>query len=330
MPLHKTSSMPNHVSRRAFLAQSGSCAAHIAIAAALSPAAARALWAAKPAGVVVAQEPFGRLEKVADGVWALISTPLTGDRTTLSNGGLIAGRSGVLAIEGFFQPGGARWLAERSRELTGKWPTHVAITHYHSDHANGVAGYRSDHSSPAIHATERTRTDVLEKNQPADQERSAALRDVVMVSAEQETRIDLGNRAVNIVPRAGHTSSDLSIELDDPDVVFCGDLVWNGMFPNYVDAMPSQLAKAVGAMRRERGTTYIPGHGDVANETDYTRYQSMLDEIERAARDAHKEGRSAADAGAAYSLPESLGEWTLFGRTFFQRAFEAWHKELGT
>jgi hypothetical protein len=56
----------------------------------------------------------------------------------------------------------------------------------------------------------------------------------------------------------------------------------------------------------------------------------MLEEIERAARDAHAAGLTAADAGAAYSLPESLGEWTLFSRAFFERAFAAWYRELGS
>jgi glyoxylase-like metal-dependent hydrolase (beta-lactamase superfamily II) len=48
-----------------------------------------------------------------------------------------------LAIEGFNQPQGAEWLAGKARQLTGKWPTHVVLTHYHADHANGVAGYQS-------------------------------------------------------------------------------------------------------------------------------------------------------------------------------------------
>jgi glyoxylase-like metal-dependent hydrolase (beta-lactamase superfamily II) len=278
---------------------------------------------------VVAQEKFGRLEKIAEGVWALISTPLTGDRTTLANGGIIAGRTGVLAVEGFFQPAGARWLAERARELTDKWPTHVAITHYHADHANGLAGYHTDAQAPAIRATERTRDDVLQRNQPADPERTAALRDVIELPANKETTLDLGGRTVQLIPRAGHTASDLSIEITDPSVVFCGDLVWNAMFPNYVDAEPSKLASAVRALRRDRETIYVPGHGAVAGADDLTRYQSMLDEIERAAREAHAAGLTAADAGAAYSLPESLGEWTMFSRAFFERAFAAWYRELG-
>ena len=44
--------------------------------------------------------------QIADGVWAVISTPLNGARATVSNGGLIAGKNGVLAIEGFQTPEG--------------------------------------------------------------------------------------------------------------------------------------------------------------------------------------------------------------------------------
>jgi glyoxylase-like metal-dependent hydrolase (beta-lactamase superfamily II) len=320
--------LPVPIPRRRFLAQTSSCAAHLALAAAASPAAWRAIWAAERMGAVVSQEPFGRLERVAEGVWALVSTPLSGDRTTLANGGIIAGRDGVLAIEGFFQPAGARWLAQRARELTGKWPTHVALTHYHADHVNGLAGYRTDRLAPVVRSTERTRDDALERN-PPDAERAAALRDAAILSPVRAGTLDLGGRMIRLVPREGHTASDLTVEVDDPSVVFCGDLVWNAMFPNYVDTAPVKLAAAVRALRRDRETIYVPGHGAVAGAPEVTRYQSMLDEIEQAARDAHAGGLSAADAGAAYALPETLGEWTLFSRAFFERAFTAWYRELG-
>src|SRR5512147_2704773 len=157
----------SRISRRDFVTRSSSCAAHLALAAAVAPDALRRAWAHAPLGPVVATEPFGSLEQVADRIWALISTPLGGDRTTLSNGGIIAGRSGVIAIEGFNQPAGAAWLAAKARELTGRWPTHVVVTHYHADHANGVAGYLSAEMTsgkPALRATERTRDLVLQKN----------------------------------------------------------------------------------------------------------------------------------------------------------------------
>ena len=53
----------------------------------VGPAGLRGRWAL-PRGPVAAREPFGALEKVADGVWALVSTPLSGDRTTPGSAGL--------------------------------------------------------------------------------------------------------------------------------------------------------------------------------------------------------------------------------------------------
>lgn len=321
--------MTTSQSRRDFIVGAGSCAAHIALAAAATPLAVRRLWAAPPwqQTKVVAQEPFGRLELVAEGVWALVSTPLTGDRTTLSNGGLIAGRNGVLAIEGFMTPTGARWLTSRSLELTGKRPTHVVVTHYHADHANGIAGYAGS-PAPSIHSTAITRDAAIGRNQPTDADRTAALTGAVELDGSRETTLDLGGRSVRIVPRAGHTQSDVTVEVEDPSLVFCGDLVWNGMFPNYVDARPSELSRSVAALRRSRSTVYVPGHGSVATEADLDRYAAMLGEVEQAARNARSSGLSVEAAAGAFSLPESLGEWTLFSRAFFQRAFEAWYREL--
>jgi glyoxylase-like metal-dependent hydrolase (beta-lactamase superfamily II) len=298
----------------------------------VAPNALRTAWARAPLGPVVATEPFGSLEQVAERIWALISTPLGGDRTTLSNGGVIAGRSGVIAVEGFNQPAGAAWLAAKARELTGRWPTHVVVTHYHADHANGVAGYLSSEltsGKPALRATERTRDLVLQKNQPADDARTAAMQQVVVLPSAEASTIDLGDRRVRIVPRSGHTDSDVSLEIEDPSVVFCGDLVWNAMFPNYVDAVPSRLAASVKALRRDRRTVYVPGHGPLAREAELDRYVAMLNEVEQAARKARQAGTSAADAGAAFTLPASLGEWTLFNKVFFERAFAAWYRELG-
>ncbi len=317
------------LSRRDFLGTAGSCAAHLALAASFAPSALRAAWTAPTFGSVVAREPWGKVERVADGVWALISAPLSGDRTTLSNGGIIAGRDGVLAIEGFFTSQGARWMASQARQLTGRWPTHVVLTHYHADHANGVDGYIAEGFPTRVLTTAATREQVLAKNTPLVDSRTAALKDVAVVSPTSETVLDLGGRRVRIVPRAGHTSSDVSVELDDPSLVFAGDLLWNAMVPNFVDAIPTQLAAQVKALRRERTTVYVPGHGAVADAAAYDRYIAMLGEIETAARAAFTKGTPAADAGKAFALPPALGEWALFGPTFYERAFTAWNRELG-
>ena len=307
-----------------------SCAGHLATAALLAPASRIRAWAQPTNARIVVREPFGYLQQVADGIWALISTPLQGPRTTLCNGGLIAGRSGIVAIEGFADPAGAAWLAARCRELTGGPPTHVVVTHYHSDHSNGVAGYFDADTGPGMRATAVTRDLAIEKNQPSEPARIKVLQRVEVVPADAASVIDLGDRRVSITPRRGHTSSDLSLEIADADVVFCGDLVWNAMFPNYVDAVPSELSKAARALRHQNtATIYVPGHGATADGADLDRYLALLDEVEQGARRSRDQGKTAAEGAAAFTLPPALGTWALFGPTFFERAFAAWYRELG-
>ncbi|MDP2483793.1 MAG: MBL fold metallo-hydrolase [Candidatus Palauibacterales bacterium] len=317
------------IPRRDFLAGASSCAAHLALLGLVAPRPWRWVRRAAPQGAVVAREPFGYLERVGERIWALVSTPLDGARQTVANGGLIAGRDGVLAIEGFYQPEGARWLAARARDLTGQWPTHVAITHYHADHANGVAGYVEDERHPAVRTTDTTRDLVVERNRP-DAGTLAVLRDVQVLSPDEETVLDLGGRVVRVLPHEGHTASDVALVVDEQDILFCGDLVWHGMFPNYVDALPSRLKAAVAAIRRGPDTIYVPGHGPVGRSADFDRYAAMIDVVEQEARRAHAAGRTPAEAAATFTLPPALGEWTLFGPTFFERAFTAWYREFDT
>ncbi len=131
------------MNRRTFLEVSGSCSAHMMLMTAGAPAAARRFASRRSQQQVVASEPWGRLERIGEGLWALISTPLDGDRTTLCNGGIIAGSNGAMIVESFASADGAAWMARMTRELTGRSPTHAVLTHYHGDHANGFQEYGS-------------------------------------------------------------------------------------------------------------------------------------------------------------------------------------------
>lgn len=314
---------PTDPTRRDFVLQATGAAASLAGAAALWP-----MDRDRPRFPAHLREPFGALQQVADGVWALISTPLTGDRTTVSNGGLIAGRDAVLAVDGFNLPAGASWLAERSRELTGRWPTHVVLTHHHADHANGVAGYFAGGATPSVFCTAAARALVQERNQPADAARTAALAGATLVDPVVPATLDLGGRRVRLVPAGGHTPSDTWIDVPDVDVVFGGDLVWNGFLPNYVDTDPIRLRRAVSAIRRGTRTTFVPGHGAIGGPDAFDRYLGLLDEIERAARAAYARGLDAKGAASGYALPAPFTEWTVFNPVFFERAFGAWFRVL--
>lgn len=311
-------------SRRDFVSRSASCAVHIGLMSAVAPLWTRSLWAAQERFPVDASEPWGRLERIADGVWALVSAPLE-DPTTLCNGGIISGRSGVVVIEAFGSDAGARWMAEQAMRLAGRPPTHVVLTHYHRDHTGGLRGATA-FGSPEILATPVTRDLTLERNQGAPPDILDRVRPLDTV---RPTGIDLGDRSLIVVPRGGHTDSDVTIEISDPSVVFCGDLVWNGMFPNYVDAKPSRLTRVGRLIRAGEASTYVPGHGALADVAALDRYLELLDDVEEAARRAVERGISAEQAGAEYRLPAGLREWILFNPGYFARAIGAWMTEWG-
>lgn len=284
------------------------------------------------AGSPVAVAPWGRIEKVAEGAWALVSTPLDGgpeSARTVSNGGIIAGRDGVAVIEGFASEAGARWWAETARGLTGRWPTHVILTHYHGDHSNGLAGYRAEGRTPRYYTTEETREELAAG---AGDRASAALEtlrgeEVELVGSEPRS-LDLGGREVRIVPRAGHTRSDLEVVLEEERLVWCGDLVWNDMFPNYVDATPSVLSRHVRALLDREAEVWVPGHGPIADERALRTYIALLDDVEAGARRAIEAGTPVEEAAEAYRPRGEAGEWVRFSDRYYEVAFRAWEREL--
>jgi glyoxylase-like metal-dependent hydrolase (beta-lactamase superfamily II) len=322
-------------SRREFLAAATGCVAHVLLNASCAPRGRQAAWTA-PANPTVATMPFGRLEAIGADTWALISTPLGGDRTTFANGGIIAGRSGVVVIEGFYRPAGAQWLAEQARSLTGRWPTHVVLTHYHVDHASGVPGYAvAGHAAPRLHVTASTRANAIGGG-PVAPARDAAVErafaDVVVVSAERTTRIDLGNRTVTLQPFRGHTTSDLTIHDDEARLTFTGDLVWYGMFPNFVDATPTAWTQSVRTIAARAAASarqvVVPGHGALISAAGMANYIGLLESLEQAARAGHGAGLPATEVASRYVVPSALGEW-MASKPSVERAMTAWYRELG-
>ena len=238
-------------------------------------------------GRVVAQEPWARIEEVGPGMYAIISTPLAGDYTTVCNGGIIGGSAETLVVEAFMSERGAAWVAGKARELTGRWPGQVVVSHHHADHSAGSAGFAGTggEAVPSLHATETTRNLVV--TSPTYEGPLAPWADAVLVPEGAPATFDLGDRSVTVQPRGGHTASDVTVEVDGGEgPVWCGDLVWNAMFPNYVDAIPSRLSRSVRALRGLPATTFVPGHGPLADAEAMTRYTAVIDSVEAAARRA--------------------------------------------
>jgi glyoxylase-like metal-dependent hydrolase (beta-lactamase superfamily II) len=286
--------------------------------------AARRLFAARPLGRVVGAETWARVEELGPGVWGIVSTPLAGPRgsdawRTVCNGGIIAGRNDVLLLEAFTSPEGARWAIEIATQATGRRPTLALVTHYHGDHTTGIPAYAADTPPISVRSTAITRQ-LLQGKEPLPEP---------VIPETQGSEIDLGGRVVRLTPRSGHTPSDVTVEVSDPHVVFCGDLVWNRMFPNYRDATPSTKASSVRALLSAGDAVYVPGHGELARRGDIERYLTLLEDVGEKAKAAIAAGTPLDRAADAYRLPAGFTEWVMFSPTYFRVAFQAWGRELG-
>jgi cellulase/cellobiase CelA1 len=109
-------------------------------------------------------------------------------------------------------------------------------------------------------------------------------------------------------------------------VTFAGDLLWNGMFPNFVDAKPSRLQASMKSLAARTGHSFVPGHGAMAGANSVSRYLDLLGDLDAAAKRGHDAGNTAVATAAAYTVPASLGEW-MASKTGLERAMTAWYRE---
>ncbi len=284
------------------------------------------------------------------GVWAIVSD--FGMPVTLCNGGIIAGKDAVVVVDGFNTPAGAQWAAKTAKELTGRDPTHVVVTHYHFDHTDGLSGYLALPVPPTIISTRTTRDLMARRGAqgggnllfpaPASAvpglETSVArcvLPDAVIADSSKPLRIDIGGKAILLRERAGHTPSDLNIEIegggkDGQKVVFAGDMIFYRAFPVYLDAIPSVLKTNVAEVTAEDGgkSVIVPGHGPLATGADLGPFLKLIDHIAQAGGKAKASGLSAKDAAATFTVPAELKDYTPGNPLFAVLAMEAVYREL--
>ncbi|AVZ72951.1 MBL fold metallo-hydrolase [Streptomyces lunaelactis] len=223
----------------------------------------------------VSWEDFG-WERLADGVGRR-RLPLW-DATV----GLIAGEDRVLMYDtGSTLREGAELRAQAQALMGGRRVTHIALSHPHFDHVLGTAAFSGAEVYGAVGVDELMRRE-------RDEIRGSAVREGVTADDAAEAAdllvaphhlvcgewtLELGGRQVllaNVGP--GHSGHDLALLVpggaDEPEVVFCGDLVEESGEPQAgPDAIPSRWPAALDRLLSLGGedAVYVPGHGAVVD-----------------------------------------------------------------
>lgn len=181
------------------------------------------------------------------------------------NIGLVVGSESALLVDTGSSPAQGRAIRASVAAVTDRPLLAVVVTHWHFDHAFGLAAFgdlvsvghesvRDRLGSPEAAAeAARLGVDPGELGRPN--------RELVVAAA-----FDLGGRRVEVAHLGGgHTDGDLVVVVPDAGVVFAGDLIESAGPPSFgpdtvADEWAGTLDGLVGLMTE--GTLAVPGHGD--------------------------------------------------------------------
>jgi len=219
------------------------------------------------------------------------------------NVGLVVSDTGVLVVDTRCSHAEADELLSEIRALTRLPVRWVVDTHWHWDHTFGNARF----GDVEIWGHDLCRRAMVDQ---ADTMMTSALRWLPEHAAELEkvvitppsrvftesTRIDLGSKTVTLGYHGrGHTDSDISIVVDEHDVMFLGDLVEESGPPHFDDGFPIEWPRTLGAALSDRASVIVPGHGDTMSRGEALQQVEELEEVAVAARAHVYEGEPIAE-----------------------------------
>jgi len=202
---------------------------------------------------------LGPWREVRSGVYVAIAEPES------VNLGLIVGSRGALLVDTGSSPAQGRTLRSSVGTVTDRPLTAVVVTHWHYDHAFGLAAFPD---VPKI-AHESVRSRLLSAEAAAEAERLSVDPHELgqpSVGLAVATALVLGERRVELAHLGrGHTDGDLVIVVPDADLLFAGDLLESAGPPSFgpdsvPDEWPATIDAVIGLMTA--ATLTIPGHGE--------------------------------------------------------------------
>jgi glyoxylase-like metal-dependent hydrolase (beta-lactamase superfamily II) len=342
------------VSRRNFLAQASCFGAfyHLAARVPLLGLSDRLIDDARISGAPIVDKGFASIRKIGEGLYATVSDPSKG-YVTVCNGGFLIGKDSALLLEGYASVAGAAFQMETLRGIT-QIPVKALDTHYHFDHscgnsfygANGIELWGHPEVARSIYelyapmqwlapqaalATQETRL----REAKTDVEKAHAQGDLTAMTGIYKTvnagmlafpnhpiqleklplTVDLGGLSIIIESHPGHSGTDLIVRVPSQNVVYTGDLLFNGWYPVCFDPHATvsgwrDTLKKFAAF--DKDTIFVPGHGQLCGQEGIATLRAVFDDISEQAEKMHKAGVPAKEAADRYVVPEKYKNFPIY------------------
>jgi cyclase len=259
-----------------------------------------------------------QLQKIGNGIWAAI---VSDEGLAGGNAGFVIGEDGVAVIDTFQDPRPAKTMLVEIRKLTPLPIRFVVNTHYHFDHVNGNDVFAAAGATIVAHRNVRAwmRSENIKMlDPPITAQKKARVQSLTLPTVVYDSHIELylGSRRIDVRYYPGHTGGDSVVSIPDAHVVFSGDMLWKDHIPNLIDASTEDWIESLDAMQRDYGpSTWVPGHGGVANARDVLIFRKYLADLRLGVQREQGAGKSG-DALVQALLPglkSNYGTWGFFG-----------------
>jgi glyoxylase-like metal-dependent hydrolase (beta-lactamase superfamily II) len=300
---------------------------------------------------------FAAAAKIGNGVFATISDPLKGAQTTC-NGGFLVGKDAAFLIEGFNSPAGASFQFDAMR-MVSKVPVKAALdTHFHYDHSMGNSFYVKNGVPLWAHAETAKRIketygpmqkapkeaalgpyEDRVKAAKSELEKSHAQSDLtameeIFASANASAlglpdhaldpatlpySFDLGGLIAVLEYYPGHSGTDIVVRVPDQNIVFTGDLLFQGKYPVCFDPKATisgwrATLKKFAAF--DPDTLFVPGHGRICGQDGIASIRDVFDDIVGQAEKMYKAGVPIERAQHLYVVPPQFKDLAIWSWGF--------------
>ena len=253
------------------------------------------------AGAAAAQDKEVNLEatEVAPGIYHIVGA---GGNFTLQTGD----DYNVLYDNGV--PPYSDAVVDKVTELAGGPIDFVVNTHVHGDHTGANAAFAGAGSHVVAHENLRKR--LAEKPEDA-----GGPGGIPVVTFTDALTFHINGIEAHVFHSAtAHTDGDAIIEFRGLNVIYAGDIWFNGVFP-YIDLdQGGTVGGFIAAQKKiialaDEDTVILPGHGAAGTRAELQAAVDMLVDAEKRVEALVREGMSADEVVAANPLADYHDEW---------------------
>src|SRR4029453_15198631 len=264
-----------------------------------------------------AQDPAVEKMRAQMGAAPIETTKLADGLVMLSGPGgtvvVLCGPEGKVVVDSFVQPAWPRLKATLDG-LDGSPLKTLIDTHWHFDHADNNANFRS--AGAGILAHENTKKRLSEPHDLLGMHFEPSPADALPTDtfADRRPVIANGDQIILAYVPPAHTDTDILVHFSKGNVLHMGDLFFNGIYP-FIDAstrgtINGMIAASDRALQMvDDKTKIVPGHGPLGDRAALQKYRTMLATIRDRVRAQKAKGATLEQVQAAKPTAEFDAQW---------------------